>query len=84
LDAPRFTKKDFSGCGVEFEARIPEAIRKELTAMGHQISLRGDFSSSEMGSGQAVQRDFKTGLNSGASDPRKDGAAIAELAAFTK
>ena len=52
-----------------------EAIRKELTAMGHQISMRGDFSSSDMGSGQAVRRDFKAGVNFGASDPRKDGAA---------
>ena len=84
LDAPRFVKKDFSGCGVNFEARIPEAIRKELTAMGHQISMRGDFSSTDMGSGQAVQRDFKTGMNFGASDPRKDGAAISELAPFGK
>ncbi len=84
LDAPRFVKKDFSGCGVEFEARIPEAIRKELAAMGHDISLRGDFSSSDMGSGQAVRRDFKTGVNFGASDPRKDGAAVAELVPFAK
>jgi gamma-glutamyltranspeptidase/glutathione hydrolase len=42
--------------------------------------MRGDYSSSRMGSGQAVQRNFSTGLNSGASDPRKDGAAVAELA----
>jgi gamma-glutamyltranspeptidase / glutathione hydrolase len=40
--------------------------------------LRGTFSSN-VGGGQAVQRDFSTGVNYGASDPRKDGAAIAEL-----
>jgi hypothetical protein len=28
------------------------------------------------GGGQAVLRDFKTAVNFGASDPRKDGAAI--------
>ena len=30
-------------------------------------------------SGQAVMRDYATGVNYGASDPRKDGAAIPEL-----
>jgi hypothetical protein len=32
-----------------------------------------------VGGGQAVMRDFATGVNFGASDPRKDGEAIAEL-----
>jgi gamma-glutamyltranspeptidase/glutathione hydrolase len=32
-----------------------------------------------MGGGQAVMRDFKAGVNYGASDPRKDGQAIAEM-----
>jgi len=80
MDAPRFTKETFAGCDVNFEARIPEATRKELTQMGHKIVMRGDYSSSRMGSGQAVQRNFSTGLNYGASDPRKDGAAVSELA----
>jgi len=47
--------------------------------MGHQIVMRGDYSSTRMGAGQAVRRNQTTKLNSGASDPRKDGAAIAEL-----
>jgi gamma-glutamyltranspeptidase/glutathione hydrolase len=84
LDAARFSKETFPGCDVNFEARIPEAVRSELAAMGHQLIMRGDFSSTRMGSGQAVQRDFATGVNAGASDPRKDGAAIAELAPFPK
>jgi hypothetical protein len=29
-----------------------------------------------MGGGQAVRRDFSSGVNFGGSDPRKDGAAI--------
>ena len=29
-----------------------------------------------MGGGQAVMRNYQTGVNYGASDPRKDGAAI--------
>ncbi len=79
LDAPRFSKETFGGCDVNFESRIPESTRAELKARGHEIVMRGDFSSTRMGSGQAVIRDYKTGMNAGASDPRKDGAAIAEL-----
>jgi len=64
---------------VSFEARFSAATRAELSALGHDIDLRGDFSSTRMGAGQAVLRDFNTGVNYGASDPRKDGAAISEL-----
>lgn len=83
LDAPRFSKETFEGCDVSIEARVPDAVRSALTARGHQLRLRGDYSSTRMGAGQAVQRDFKTGVNFGASDPRKDGAAVAELRKFS-
>ncbi len=79
IDAPRFSKETFPGCDVSIEARIPEKTRNELTAMGHQLIMRGDFSATRMGSGQAVMRDFAVGTNFGASDPRKDGAAVMEL-----
>ena len=79
IDAPRFSKETFPGCDVNIEARIPEKVRDELTALGHEIILRGDFSATRMGSGQAVMRDFAIGTNFGASDPRKDGAAVMEL-----
>jgi gamma-glutamyltranspeptidase/glutathione hydrolase len=78
LEAPRFTKQSFDGYDVQIEQRVPEPVRAELTARGHQIELRGDFADS-VGGGQAVMRDFATGVNYGASDPRKDGAAIPEL-----
>ncbi len=83
LDAPRFSKETFPGCDVNLEARIPESVRNELKAMGHDIIMRGDFSSTRMGSGQAVLRDFAKGVNYGASDPRKDGAAVAEVPKFS-
>jgi gamma-glutamyltranspeptidase / glutathione hydrolase len=79
LDAPRFSKETFGGCDVNFESRISEATRKELAAHGHEIVMRGDFSSTRMGSGQAVMRDYSAKVNFGASDPRKDGAAVSEL-----
>jgi gamma-glutamyltranspeptidase/glutathione hydrolase len=75
LEAPRFTKLTFAGCDVELEDRIPLSVREELSRRGHQIELRGHYSSA-MGGGQAVMRDFSAGINWGASDPRKDGAAI--------
>ncbi len=78
LEAPRFTKMTFSGCDVFMENRIAGNVRNELTSKGHQIDVRGAFSG-VMGGGQAVLRDFATGVNYGASDPRKDGEAIAEL-----
>lgn len=75
LEAARFTKLTFEGCDVEMESRIPESVREVLRARGHKIELRGEFASA-VGGGQAVMRDFATGVNYGASDPRKDGAAI--------
>ncbi|HXF03981.1 MAG TPA: gamma-glutamyltransferase [Blastocatellia bacterium] len=77
LEAPRFTKRTFEGCDVQMEARIPASVRQELASKGHEIEVRGDYSP-QMGGGQAVMRNASTGVNYGASDPRKDGAAIAE------
>ncbi|HXN21843.1 MAG TPA: gamma-glutamyltransferase [Candidatus Dormibacteraeota bacterium] len=78
LEFPRFTKPSFTGCDLLMEGRIPTNVRKELQGKGHEIDVRGSFSS-VMGGGQAVMRDFAAGVNYGASDPRKDGAAIPEL-----
>lgn len=78
LETPRFTKQTFAGCDVELESRVPAAVRAELAAKGHEIEPRGEFASS-VGGGQAVLRDFAAGVNYGASDPRKDGAAIPQL-----
>jgi gamma-glutamyltranspeptidase/glutathione hydrolase len=78
LEAPRFSKPTFGGCDVMMENRFAQNIRTELTSKGHKIELKGTYSS-PMGGGQAVLRDFATGVNYGASDPRKDGQAVAEL-----
>jgi gamma-glutamyltranspeptidase/glutathione hydrolase len=81
LEAPRFTKISFGGCDVQMENRFSQKTRDELKALGHEIQLRGMYSSN-VGGGQAVLRDFSSGVNYGASDPRKDGEAIAELPGF--
>ncbi len=77
LEAPRFDKYTFGGCDVYLEDRIPAPVRAALTARGQQIQVVGDYAAI-MGGGQAVERIFPTGVNFGASDPRKDGEAIPE------
>jgi gamma-glutamyltranspeptidase/glutathione hydrolase len=75
LEAPRFTKLSFEGLDVAIERRIPAEIQIGLAARGHELEIQGDCCSF-MGGGQAVLR--KGGVNYGASDPRKDGAAVPE------
>lgn len=79
LEAPRFTKLTFEGRDVEIEARVPAEVRAQLAARGHVIETVAPFAQS-VGGGQAVLRDVAAGINYGASDPRKDGAAIPEPA----
>ncbi len=77
LEVPRFSKGSFEGCDVAVEARVPTTVVSALEAKGHQVQVKGSFSQT-VGGGQAVMRDFSAGVNYGASDPRKDGAAIPE------
>jgi gamma-glutamyltranspeptidase/glutathione hydrolase len=76
LEAGRFTKASFSGSDVCIEALVPESVRRELAALGHDVTCvparTGTF-----GSGQAVMSDG-SGVHFGASEPRHDGAAIPE------
>lgn len=78
MEAPRFVKHTFAGCDVMMENRFASKVRDELSAKGHSIKVLGAFSGT-VGGGQAVERDFASGVNYGASDPRKDGEAVAEL-----
>jgi gamma-glutamyltranspeptidase/glutathione hydrolase len=79
LEAGRFTKKSFEGCDVCVEALIPEAVRRALAALGHEVEVvqprTGTF-----GYGQAVMSNG-SGVHFGASEPRHDGAAIPEAPA---
>lgn len=75
MEAARFTKASFGGCDVDMEDRIPADVRGALAARGHLIRTDGDFSE-RMGGGQATERNFASGVNFGASDPRKDGEAV--------
>jgi gamma-glutamyltranspeptidase/glutathione hydrolase len=77
MEAPRFTKKNANGCDISIESRVPAATREQLTKMGHQLNVRREYTQ-EMGRGQAILHDSKTGMNYAASDPRADGAAAPE------
>jgi len=77
LEAARFTKSTFEGCDVQIESRVPEAVREELTRRGHVLKLLDPFSFT-VGQGEAVMRDSKRNVNFAGSDPRCDGAAVAQ------
>jgi gamma-glutamyltranspeptidase / glutathione hydrolase len=59
---------------------MPAQVRAGLGKLGHQLRVVGDFSQA-VGGGPAVMRDA-AGINYGASDPRADGQAIAEMPAI--
>ena len=75
LEAGRFTKATFEGCDVEIESSVPEKVRAELSALGHQLEVRPPRTSN-FGFGQAVLFDRASGVKFGASDPRHDGEAV--------
>jgi gamma-glutamyltranspeptidase / glutathione hydrolase len=77
LEAPRVTKLTFTGNDVIAESRVGALVVRALEQKGHEVELRGAYSSL-VGGGQAVMRDETAGVNYGASDPRKDGAAVPE------
>jgi gamma-glutamyltranspeptidase / glutathione hydrolase len=74
LEAGRFTKGSFEGCDVSIEALVPEKVREELKARGHELRVAAPRSGG-FGYGQAVMNG-PGGVHFGASEPRHDGAAI--------
>jgi gamma-glutamyltranspeptidase/glutathione hydrolase len=80
METSRFTvRSNFNiGCNLMIEDRVPAEVRQQLTGMGHQLDVRGDFSL-YMGRGQAIDHNTKTGLNFAASDARTDGSAEPEF-----
>jgi gamma-glutamyltranspeptidase/glutathione hydrolase len=57
------------------EARFPEETRAALRAKGHAVRVVGEWEAA--GSAQLIRIDPDTGVMSGGSDPRRDGAALA-------
>src|SRR5713226_9203664 len=77
LEAPRFTKRNSTGCDVSIEDRVPVSTLQQLSERGHQIRIRREYTQ-EAGCGQAILHNSKTGTNYAASGPRADGAAVPE------
>src|ERR1051326_2101795 len=74
LEAPRFTKKTPTGCDVLIEDRVPLPTLQQPSERGHEIRIRRAYTQ-EMGRGQAILHNSRTGTNYAASDPRADGLA---------
>ena len=81
LEAPRFTRLTFDGCVFSIENRITKEVRDGLQARGQQLKVVGAYSA-DLGGGQVVVHDSRTGVNYGASSPRKDGAAVPEAGPY--
>src|SRR5580704_8624653 len=78
VEAPRFTVSDNTvSCDIVIESRIKPEVLQALRDKGHNLSVHKEYSVS-MGRGQVVMHNSKTGMNSGASDPRADGVAEPE------
>jgi gamma-glutamyltranspeptidase/glutathione hydrolase len=82
MEEPRFTDRQQLGCRIVIESRVTPATLDALTKMGHVLQVHSGYTAA-MGRGQAILHDSKTGINSGASDPRADGAAIPEQPHFS-
>ncbi|CAN5896128.1 gamma-glutamyltransferase [soil metagenome] len=74
IESPRI--KAVGETALEIETRVPEEVRNELTARGHELRLLGDWSHM-VGGGQGIMMDPQTGAKMGGADPRRDGYAIA-------
>ena len=78
VEAPRFTVSDNTvSCDIVIESRIKPEVLQALRDKGHNLTVHKEYSVS-MGRGQVVMHNSKTGMNSGASDPRADGIAEPE------
>lgn len=74
IEAPRI--KATEGAKLQIETRVSQDVRDELTAMGHELELLGDWSNL-MGGGQGILIDPDSGAYCGGADPRRDGYALA-------
>jgi gamma-glutamyltranspeptidase/glutathione hydrolase len=78
VEAPRFTVTNNTvSCDIAIESRIKPEVLQALRDKGHNLTVHKEYSV-RMGRGQAVMHNSKSGMNSGASDPRADGVAEPE------
>lgn len=77
LDQPRFCIDDGTAGGqVALEEGVPPEVQSDLGRMGHTLYSVSGYARSTFGRGQIIQRNAKTGVLCGGSDPRADGCAM--------
>lgn len=77
LDRPRFCIEDGSAGGrVALEEGISMTVQSELESLGHITHAVSGYERSTFGRGQIIQREAKSGVLCGGSDPRADGCAM--------
>jgi gamma-glutamyltranspeptidase/glutathione hydrolase len=81
LEAARFTKHDFQGCGVWVENGIEPDVIAGLKSQGHEVTVWPRYFQS-MGRGNAVEVNESSPVHYGATDPRADGEAVPEQMPF--
>jgi gamma-glutamyltranspeptidase/glutathione hydrolase len=81
LEAARFTKRDFQGCGVWVENGITPDVVTGLRSQGHDVKVWPRYFQS-MGRGNAVEANDSSPVHYGATDPRADGEAVPEQMPF--
>ncbi|WP_263355622.1 gamma-glutamyltransferase [Acidicapsa ligni] len=81
LEAARFTKRDFEGCGVWVENGIAPDVVAGLKNQGHEVTVWPRYFQS-MGRGNAVEVNESSPVHYGATDPRADGEAVPEQIPF--
>jgi gamma-glutamyltranspeptidase/glutathione hydrolase len=73
VEAPRWLSGD--GRAVAVESRMPAATIAELERLGHEVKVKGAWSSG-MGDAQAIRVVPGEGMLEGAADPRREGYVI--------
>jgi gamma-glutamyltranspeptidase/glutathione hydrolase len=81
LEAARFTKRDFDGCGVWVENAVAPDVVAGLRNQGHDVKVWPRYFQS-MGRGNAVEASDSSPIHYGATDPRADGEAVPEQMPF--
>jgi gamma-glutamyltranspeptidase/glutathione hydrolase len=81
VEAARFTKRDFGGCGVWVENGVAPDVVAGLRSQGHDVKVWPRYFQG-MGRGNAVEANDSSPVHYGATDPRADGEAVPEQMPF--
>ena len=76
LDALRFSVDVQDTWNVRVEEDLPAWTINELRRRGHTIEVWSGYNRTGFGGGQVIARDPESGVLTGGSEPRKDGAAV--------